>query len=148
MLRLETNGRAVTGLWFKDKNSSRQFCTDHNPDDSLLTEAAKQIQEYFSGGRFSFELPLELSGTDFQKTVWQELIKIPYGTTVSYGTIAKRIHNTKASRAVGGANHNNPIAIIVPCHRVVGADGSLTGYASGTERKRFLLEHEIRFKRS
>jgi O-6-methylguanine DNA methyltransferase len=103
---------------------------------------ARQLEEYFSGRRRRFDLPLDLRGTDFQKRCWQELLKIPYGETRSYAQIAQAIGNPAAVRAVGLANGQNPIAIIVPCHRVIGSDGSLTGYGGGLEVKRKLLELE------
>jgi len=103
---------------------------------------ARQLEEYFAGRRRRFDLPLDLRGTDFQKRCWQELLKIPYGETRSYADIARAIDNPAAVRAVGLANGQNPIAIIVPCHRVIGSDGSLTGYGSGLDVKRQLLELE------
>ncbi len=106
----------------------------------ILTE--QQLSEYFEGKRQNFTLPLALEGTEFQKKVWQALQKIPYGQTKTYGQIAKEIGNDKAVRAVGNANHNNPIAIIIPCHRVIGANGKLTGYYGGIEKKEFLLKLE------
>ena len=110
---------------------------------SALTEKAiNQLKEYFCGTRKSFDLPLEMKGTDFQKKVWSALCSIPYGETRSYGEIAEMIGNPKAVRAVGGANNKNRFMIIVPCHRVIGADGSLTGYAGGIDVKKKLLELE------
>jgi len=103
---------------------------------------ARQLEEYFAGRRRRFDLPLDLRGTDFQKRCWQELLKIPYGETRSYADIARAIGNPSAVRAVGLANGQNPIAIIVPCHRVIGSDCSLTGYGGGLETKRKLLELE------
>lgn len=103
---------------------------------------ARQLREFFAGQRRRFDLPLDLRGTDFQKRCWQELLKIPYGETRSYAEIARAIGNPAAVRAVGLANGKNPIAIIVPCHRVIGSDGSLTGYGGGLDAKRQLLELE------
>ncbi len=103
---------------------------------------ARQLEEYFSGRRRRFDLPLDLRGTDFQKRCWRELLKIPYGETRSYAEVARAIGNPLAVRAMGLANGQNPIAIIVPCHRVIGSDGSLTGYGGGLEKKRRLLELE------
>jgi len=103
---------------------------------------ARQLEEYFAGRRQLFDLPLDLRGTDFQKRCWRELLKIPYGETRSYADIARAMGNPSAVRAVGLANGQNPIAIIVPCHRVIGSDGSLTGYGGGLESKRKLLELE------
>lgn len=108
----------------------------------LLLEAERQLKEYFLGERKVFELPLSLEGTEFQKKVWEQLLKIPYGETRSYGQIAAAAGNAKAGRAVGMANNRNRIAIVIPCHRVIGADGSLTGYGGGLDIKRFLLELE------
>lgn len=113
----------------------------------LLQEAEKQLQQYFAGERKVFDLPVRLHGTDFQQKAWQVLTQIPYGETITYGQQANRMGHPNACRAVGGANHKNPIAIIIPCHRVVSGNG-LGGYATGTEKKRFLLELEagiIRF---
>ena len=108
----------------------------------LIKKAALQFGEYFKGKRKSFNLPLTMRGTDFQMKVWNALKKIPYGKTAGYGEIAVKIGNPKACRAVGMANNRNPIAIIVPCHRVIGRDGSLTGYGGGLELKKLLLELE------
>jgi len=107
-----------------------------------IAPCARQLAEYFAGRRRRFHLPLDLHGTDFQKRCWQELLKIPYGETRSYADIARAIGNPLAVRAVGLANGQNPVAIIVPCHRVIGSDGSLTGYGGGLEVKRRLLELE------
>ncbi len=113
----------------------------------LTTRCKKQLQQYFEGKRTSFDLPLDQQGTTFQKSVWHELTKIPFGQAVSYRDIADLLNNRKAVRAVGAANGRNPIAIIVPCHRVIGADRTLTGYAGGLQRKAWLLKHEgIAFK--
>lgn len=112
-------------------------------DPSAASEAAAdQLREYFAGDRTDFSLPLAASGTPFQQRVWTALREIPYGTTWSYGQLAARIGQPSASRAVGLANGRNPIAIVVPCHRVIGASGALTGYAGGVGRKRWLLDHE------
>jgi len=115
-----------------------------NPDAELFAAAARQLREYFTGARTAFDLELALNGTAFQRRVWTALQDIPYGQTVSYAQLADRLGQPSASRAVGLANGKNPISIIVPCHRVVGADGGLTGYGGGIERKRFLLAHEQR----
>ena len=108
----------------------------------LLLQAATQIEEYFQGKRICFQLPLGPAGTPFQKKVWEALLTIPYGETRSYGQIAAQIGSPKACRAVGHANHCNPIPIIIPCHRVVGTSGKLTGYAGGLEAKELLLKLE------
>lgn len=108
----------------------------------LLLEGKRQLTEYFAGKRKEFDLPLNAEGTEFRKKVWQTLTKIPYGETITYGELARRVGNPRAARAVGGANHHNPISILIPCHRVVGADGSLTGYGGGLELKKALLALE------
>lgn len=110
----------------------------------LLKEAVKQFGEYFAGDRREFDLPVRLRGTRFQLAVWNALRAIPYGETRSYADIAAAVGNEKACRAVGMANHRNPVSIIVPCHRVIGKGGSLTGYGGGIDKKEFLLNHERR----
>lgn len=111
-------------------------------DTPLLIEAKKQLMEYFEGKRRKFDVPLNPKGTKFMKDVWTALQGIPYGAVRTYGQIAEKIGNPKASRAVGMANHKNPIPIIIPCHRVIGSNGKLVGYALGIETKKFLLEWE------
>ena len=107
-----------------------------------LKEAVLQLQDYFDGKRTTFTFPLNPSGTDFQKKVWDELLHIPFGKTCSYLDLSKKLGDVKAIRAVASANGKNPLWIVVPCHRVIGTDGSLTGYAGGLWRKKWLLEHE------
>lgn len=116
--------------------------SDSEITEKVLFEAKKQLFEYFSGERKIFDLKYRFSGTDFQNSVWRELEKIPFGKTKTYGEIAAAAGNPKASRAVGSACNKNPLAIIVPCHRVIGAGGKLTGFACGTETKEWLLGHE------
>ncbi len=111
-------------------------------------EAARQLREYFAGERTTFELALAPAGTEFQRAVWAALVEIPYGGTTTYGALAQALGRPNASRAVGAANGRNPIAVVVPCHRVIGADGSLTGYAGGLDRKRTLLELEKRARQT
>lgn len=113
----------------------------------LLDEAKSQLSEYFCGKRREFDLPIELRGTDFQKAVWRELIKIPFGETKTYGEIAAAVGKPKAARAVGGACNKNHILIAVPCHRVIGANGNLTGFACGIDKKTWLLGHEANDKK-
>lgn len=108
----------------------------------ILQKTISQIDEYFKGSRKTFDLKLGVKGTAFQQSVWQQLIKVPFGNTATYGEIAKAIGNEKASRAVGGANNKNKIAIIIPCHRIVGSSGKMVGYAGGLWRKEWLLQHE------
>ncbi len=112
----------------------------------LLKECKNQLQAYFDGKLKEFDLPLKFEGTEFQISVWQALQQIPYGETASYLQIAKKIDRPRAVRGVGGANHRNPISIIVPCHRVIGANGKLVGYGGGMWRKQWLLEHEMKYK--
>lgn len=112
----------------------------------VLNLAEKQLLEYFEGKRKQFDLPFKLKGTPFQEKVWNELLKIPYGETRTYGEIAKNIGNPKTARAVGMANHNNPISIVVPCHRVIGANNKLVGYGLGIDKKQYLLELEKNFR--
>lgn len=110
----------------------------------VLEACLRQLEAYFRGERRAFDLPLQLEGTPFQRRVWQALLRVPYGRTTTYGELAAALGNPRAGRAVGGANHRNPISIVVPCHRVVGGDGGLVGYGGGLWRKEWLLRHERR----
>ena len=125
----------------------RELAEDHveAPGHWLLLKAEQQLMEYFDGVRTAFDLPYQIHGTDFQKSVWDALSKIPYGTVKTYGTIAKELGSLKASRAVGGACNKNPIAIVIPCHRVVGSNGNLTGFAGGLTVKEKLLQLERQY---
>lgn len=136
-LTLTQEDQALTGLHFGEH--PQQGAEGPTP---LLEEAARQLEEYFAGQRKEFSLPLAPKGTEFQLRVWQALLQIPYGETRSYGELAAMVGNPKACRAVGGANHRNPLSILIPCHRVVGTKGSLTGYAGGLAIKEFLLKLE------
>lgn len=118
------------------------------PEYPVLIQAERELREYFAGERTSFSVPLDASGTAFQKKAWAALLTIPYGETRSYGQLAMQIGNPKASRAVGAANGRNPISIIVPCHRAVGSNGALTGFACGLEAKRYLLALETGVKKA
>ena len=111
-------------------------------DDAALAPVVAQLDEYFAGTRTEFDLPIRLRGTPFQVEVWEQLRRIPFGETISYGELARRVHRPEAARAVGSANGQNPVAIVVPCHRVIGADGSLTGFGGGLAWKERLLELE------
>ncbi|MFI0429787.1 methylated-DNA--[protein]-cysteine S-methyltransferase [Mariniflexile sp. HMF6888] len=124
--------------------NSEEKITDIIPVE--LEDCVMQLNEYFEGTRTQFDLKLNPEGTDFQKTVWKQLEQIPYGKTVSYLELSKQLGDVKAIRAVANANGKNPLWIIVPCHRVIGSDGSLTGYAGGLHRKQWLLEHENPYK--
>lgn len=137
--------RAV--LWQHERD--RPVPTATTSDDerigaALLASTVQQLEEYFGGERTAFDIPLDPVGTDFQRSAWAALRTIPYGETVSYGEQARRMGDVRKARAVGGANGRNPISIIVPCHRVVGSDGSLTGFGGGIENKAWLLDHERR----
>lgn len=126
----------ITRLCLPGENPPSDFQEQHTP---LLDRAAQELEEYFAGKRKQFDLPLNPAGTEFQHRIWQELEKIPYGEVITYGELARRTGNPKASRAVGQANHRNPIAILIPCHRVIAGGGKLGGYGGGTEIKRKLL---------
>ena len=132
----------LCGLYMVDQRHRPPEESFGAPDDTPFTEATTQLQAYFAGELKEFTLELRLHGTPFQRTVWDELRRIPYGETRSYGDLADALGNPGASRAVGLANGKNPIGIIVPCHRVVGANGSLTGYGGGLDRKQRLLDFE------
>lgn len=147
LLLLLGTERGLTGIYMQDHR--------HGPEETarlgwqaraaLFEPARAQLDDYFARRRTTFELPLDrdaMGGTLFQRQVWQELERIPYGSTISYGQLAARLGNPAAVRAVGLANGRNPVSIIVPCHRVIGANGTLTGYGGGLERKRWLLTHE------
>lgn len=140
------DGEGVRSVKFMDvlPEDTKNYGGGHNRH---LADCLDQLKEYFDGQRREFNLELKPEGTDFQKAVWEELLKIPYGKMVPYGYIAREIGNPLAARAVGRANSQNPIAVIIPCHRVIGASGDLTGYASGIERKRYLLKLEGGFSR-
>jgi methylated-DNA-[protein]-cysteine S-methyltransferase len=133
---------ALTGLNFEHLPQSPQPDPEWHRNESHFEPVRRQLAEYFDGRRTTFELPLDLDGSPFQIAVWSALKDIPYGETTSYGEIAQRIGRPRAARAVGAANGRNPISIIIPCHRVIGADASLTGYGWGVERKAWLLDHE------
>src|SRR3954453_13971790 len=141
-LLLLGDGEALQGLYMQDGRRPIEPRPDWQRRDGAFAAAREQLDEYFAGTRTSFDLPLVLNGDAFQTLVWTELQRIPYGETVSYGQIAREIGRPDAARAVGLANGRNPIAVIVPCPRVIGADGSLTGYGGGLERKRLLLDLE------
>jgi len=142
-LALAGRGQVLTNLRMVDQTYEPDR-TNWVPDDRAFPDAVEQLEAYFAGERTDFDLELSLTGTEFQRRVWRALLTIPYGETRSYGEIAEQIGASGAARAVGLANGRNPIAIIVPCHRVIGASGSLTGYGGGLERKQSLLELERR----
>jgi methylated-DNA-[protein]-cysteine S-methyltransferase len=132
----------LTGLFINDHERRPKARCEWVEDDRAFEEVRCQLGEYFRGTRTTFKLRIDLAGTPFQLRVWRELLDIPFGQTTTYGALAHRIGRCTAARAVGAANGRNPISIIVPCHRVIGADGALTGYGWNTERKAWLLDHE------
>jgi len=144
-LLLTGDRQSLCGVYICQQKHEPLVRPDWNHSDSMFEQPMLQLQEYFTGTRVSFDLPHSPKGTEFQKRVWLELCRIPYGTTCSYRELATEVGNSNASRAVGMANGKNPISIIVPCHRVIGADGSLTGYGGGLDAKKWLLSHESRF---
>ncbi len=151
-LRLVSDGRSLMGLYMMSQKHLLASQNDGVEDESIapFPETKQQLSAYFAGTLTEFDLPLQMQGTVFQQCIWETLRTIPYGTTLSYGELAQQIGQPKASRAVGSANGRNPMSIIVPCHRVIGANGKLTGYGGGIERKQWLLNHErlILMKRS
>jgi methylated-DNA-[protein]-cysteine S-methyltransferase len=138
-LRLFAREDALVGVYLATQPSP---ASELEQPTRVLELAAAQLAEYFAGERVGFDIPLGAPGTSFQRTVWSELVKIPFGETRSYGSLASAIGRPTAARAVGAANGKNPVAIIVPCHRVIGASGELTGYTGGMVAKQWLLEHE------
>lgn len=134
-LYLTASQKGLAGVFWEKQNVPMK-------DTLLLRQAQRELNEYFSRQRKVFDVPFDLDGTEFQKKVWQQLLKIPYGKTISYSELADRIKNPKAVRAVGTANGKNPICVLIPCHRVIAADGSLGGYSGGLDKKSKLLELE------
>ncbi|MFT3954867.1 MAG: methylated-DNA--[protein]-cysteine S-methyltransferase [Piscinibacter sp.] len=142
-VRIARTANGLAGLWFEgQKHHPGTLRAPLRPDDPLLRDAAAQLRRYFAGESGSFELPLDLQGTAFQRSVWAALLRIPAGRTCSYGELAQAIGKPRAVRAVGAAVGRNPASLVVPCHRVLGQDGSLTGYAGGVQRKQSLLQLE------
>jgi methylated-DNA-[protein]-cysteine S-methyltransferase len=142
MIELRGTEDGLSGLDFVKPGHSGLAARVSAPLPGPLVEALIQLEEYFRGERRVFEVKLDLGGTPFQKRVWAKLLEVPYGETTTYGALAAAVGSPAAFRAVGGANHRNPVSIIVPCHRVVGSDGRLTGYGGGLWRKEWLLRHE------
>lgn len=141
-LTLTVSDTALTGVYFPSSRHGPPPKGGADQSSALLDRVEQQLSEYFAGSRTTFDLPLDPPGTPFQLRVWELLRRIPYGVTTSYGDLARRLGDPQATRAVGAANGKNPIPIIVPCHRVVGSKGELTGFGGGLDRKRWLLEHE------
>jgi O-6-methylguanine DNA methyltransferase len=154
LLFLARTPKGLRYVEFMDKKSLKRMVSNHAAEypgatwePSLLDikEAVDQLDEYFTGMRYAFDLPLDLVGSEFQLQTWNALLQIPFGETRTYGQVAKLIGQPKAARAVGLANNQNPIPIIVPCHRIIGANGKLTGYGGGLPKKKWLLQNETRF---
>ncbi len=143
-VRIVARGDAIAGVWFDGQkyDAVPGAAWREAPNDPMLRDAARQLKEYFAGRRARFDLALAPRGTAFQQSVWREIAMVPAGRTASYGDLARRIGRPSAVRAVGAAVGRNPLSLVVPCHRIVGSDGSLTGYAGGLERKRSLLALE------
>lgn len=142
-LFLAASAQGLRAIAFRDNRHPVRRGDDWQPgDNAVLRDARRQLDAYFAGRRRGFDLPLEPQGTPFQREVWLSLATIPYGATISYAELAQRVARPTAMRAVGGANGRNPLPIVLPCHRVIGADGSLTGFGGGLPTKRFLLELE------
>jgi methylated-DNA-[protein]-cysteine S-methyltransferase len=141
-LLLVADESGLRSVSFAEGRTPPKVLLDWKQDRSPLRETIRQLRAFFAGELHCFDLPLQPEGTEFQKRVWNGLLGIPYGATISYGELARRLGNPAASRAVGLANGSNPIAIIIPCHRVIGGSGKLTGYGGGLENKRWLLDFE------
>ena len=145
LLTCVMKNNALEGVYFeREPDESKVLSSNWTKSKTELATVREQLTEYFAGSRQQFKLPLHSEGTPFREKVWAKLRTIPYGVTWSYGELARKIGDPKASRAVGLANGRNPIAIVVPCHRVIGANGTLTGFGGGIERKKWLLEFEAR----
>ena len=143
LLEIIASDKGISSLRFTEIKKQEE-----NYDNELLKITSQQLDEYFNSQRTSFNIPIDLTGTNFQSKVWKELIKIPFGKTISYLDLSLALGDEKLTRAVGSANGKNPIAIVIPCHRVIGNDGKLTGYSGGLQRKEFLLKHEGAIKAS
>jgi methylated-DNA-[protein]-cysteine S-methyltransferase len=142
-VEIVASDRGIAALNFVPQSKAAgSMRAGHAARPPLLAEAVRELEEYFAGERREFTVRLDLRGTPFELAVWRALLEVPFGRTVSYGELGQSVGKPGAARAVGGANHRNPVSIIVPCHRVVGADGGLTGYGGGLWRKKWLLEHE------
>ena len=146
-LILKSDGQSITGISFTEGSKAEESGQDKKSCE-VLERCEEQLNNYFSGETQVFDLPLHPEGTEFQQKVWAELLKIPYGETITYMELAIRLGDPKAIRAVGTANGRNPIAVIIPCHRVIGAGNKLTGYAGGIWRKKLLLELEMKYNPS
>jgi methylated-DNA-[protein]-cysteine S-methyltransferase len=141
-LLMLSNGEGLTGIFMETRRYEPEGWDQSRRNDAWFKATRQQLRAYFAGELTEFDLPLAFDGTAFQQRVWEELCKIPYGSTISYAELARRAGNPRAPRAAGAANGRNPISIVVPCHRIIGSNGSLTDYGGGLERKKFLIEME------
>ena len=146
VLTLTAEDGYLTGLYMDDQRHAPSGSDKWVRDDTAFDDVLSQLDAYFSGGITEFRVELRMRGTEFQRRVWDGLNQIPYGETWSYAQLAEKVGSPRACRAVGLANGRNPVAVIVPCHRVIGANGTLTGYGGGLDRKRWLLDHEARYR--
>ena len=144
ILRIKTNGDSISEISFQDEQLADAVKQDIREIPAAARRCMDQLDRYFAGELFSFNLELAPEGTAFQQLVWEKLLQVPYGKTASYLALSKQVGNVKSIRAVGTANGKNPIAIIIPCHRIIGSNGSLVGYAGGLSRKKWLLAHEAK----
>jgi len=148
IILIEYNNDFITALLFKDEKSEKQteiIINETDKNNHLLNKCHQQLDEYFEGTRRAFDFPIKQEGTPFQQKIWAALLEIPYGKTISYLELSKRTGDVKAIRAVGTTNGKNQLSIVVPCHRVIGSKGELTGYGGGLWRKKWLLQHEGKF---
>jgi methylated-DNA-[protein]-cysteine S-methyltransferase len=141
-LTLSATDGFLTGTYLHEQRHAPTTTSQWSRDDAWFGDVVEQLDQYFAGRLRRFDLPIQMDGTDFQRRVWTQLQGIPYGETISYGELARRVGSPNAWRAVGSANGRNPVAVIVPCHRVIASDGSLGGYGGGLDRKSWLLDHE------
>lgn len=141
IIEIKASNEGITSISINEEIENEEKSNEHTE------KAYMQLKEYFEGNRKTFDLVYDIHGTEFREKVWKELINIPFGETISYKELAIRIGNNKAIRAVGGANNKNPLGIVIPCHRVIGADGSLVGYAGGVDKKKWLLDFEKSIKK-
>lgn len=147
-ITIQACDKGLSGVWLEVQKTQPADLGKRSDDHPILVQTIAQLEQYFVGERQQFSVPLAATGTEFQQKVWQALTQIPYGQVCSYQDLANVINNPKAVRAVGMANGKNPISIIVPCHRVIGKNGKLTGYAGGLDSKQWLLEHESDLQRT
>lgn len=141
---IKANEQSICSVEFIEEQDVEKIPIQDDPSNGTIHQCIDELIEYFSGQRTNFTVPIHQEGTDFQQKVWKELYEVPYGKTLSYGELAKKLGDPKSVRAAAAANGKNKIAIIIPCHRIIGADQSLVGYAWGKYRKKWLLQHEFR----